>query len=540
MSGFSRNKVRGTEGPLTLNVCFSGAKVPLKPVQALQFQDTQDSLIEQLDFESLPVIEGGPAEFEIIPDGKKVVDGKKDRGSRGSRRRLLKAVAEQCRRASSGEGEDGGAAGPEACRAEVRTDVQEVANGKKRTKVPVVPATHLEKAALRAAELCLKANQIDAESPVALLDVTVLKQRAAKWKKHLPRVVPMYAVKCNSEPAILEALWELWQQWGYGGFDAASPAEMKLVLDLAGIQPNKDVLYANPCKHKKAIEYAKTVGVTKLIFDNKAELEKLAEIHPTAELVLRVQTDDTLAQCPLSNKFGATVAGCKDLLAHARSLGLKVVGVSFHVGSGCSKGGAFLSAMERAKEVWDEAVQQGFEMKLLDIGGGFPGWDETDQASFADHSADINNALEEHFASTEILVVAEPGRFFAAPAQAVLAEVTSVAHFADGNRYYLNDGLYGSFNCLLYDHAKVPKPTVLRDEKELHPEKAGPSMKCTVFGPTCDGLDMISDELLLPELEVGDHLLFPQMGAYTSSASTHFNGFCPAQPFVYESYLLDG
>jgi len=528
---------------MTLNVCFSGTKVPLKPVQADPFQETQDSLIEQLDFERLPVLQGGPAEFEIIPEGKKAVDGKKEKGSKGSRRRLLRAVAEQCRRASSGEAENGDVEGSEPCSAEGKIDNQDISNGKKRTKaVPVVPATDLEKAALRAAELCLKAKHIDEECPVALLDVAVLKQRAATWRKHLPRVVPMYAVKCNSEPAILEALWEVWQQWGYGGFDAASPAEMKLVLDLAGIQPGKDVLYANPCKHKKAIEYSKNVGITKLVFDNKAELDKLVEIYPTAELVVRVQTDDTLALCPLSNKFGATVAGCKDLLAHARFLGLKVVGVSFHVGSGCSKVGAFHSAMERAKQVWDEAERQGFEMKFLDIGGGFPGWDEPepDQANFADHAADINNALEEHFASTEIRVVAEPGRFFAAPAQALLTEVTSVADFPDGNRYYLNDGLYGSFNCLLYDHAKVPKPIVLRCEKELQPEKAGPSMRCTVFGPTCDGLDMISDELMLPQLAVGDHLLFPKMGAYTSSASTHFNGFCPAQPFVYESYLLDG
>jgi len=408
--------------------------------------------------------------------------------------------------------------------------------------VPVVAGKDAREVLHQAAELCLKANEPGSDSkavPVALLDVAVLRRRAQMWKRHLPRVAPFYAVKCNSEPAILATLWEIWQQWGYGGFDCASPAEMKLVLDLVGISAEQDILYANPCKHTSAIDFAKNAGVKRIVFDNRAELDKLAVIYPNAELILRVETDDTLTQCPLSNKFGATVNGCADLLAHARILGLKVVGVSFHVGSGCSKVGAFHSALLRAKSVWDEAERQGFEMTLLDIGGGFPGWDEPGQARFVDHAADITEVLEEHFPAKNITVVAEPGRFFAAPSEAILANVTSVAEFPDGNRYYLNDGLYGSFNCLLYDHATVPFPSLLRDGHVVELDKVGPTSPCTIFGPTCDGLDMISDKFLLPKLEVGDFLLFENMGAYTTSASTYFNGFCPAKPFIYESSIPD-
>jgi len=256
-------------------------------------------------------------------------------------------------------------------------------------------------------------------------------------------------------------------------------------------------------------------------------------------LILRVQTDDALAQCPLSNKFGAAPADCGQLLLQALALGMKVVGVSFHVGSGCSQPGAFRGALQRAKDVFEEAERQGLQMTLLDIGGGFPGWDEEGQATFADHAKDISELLEELFPSPAIRVIAEPGRFFVATAKSLLTTVVSVAEGASGCRLYLNDGLYGSFNCILYDHASVPHPVVLRDGLELpHDDvRLGPAGPCTIFGPTCDGFDVISESMHMPRLKVQDRLLFPDMGAYTSAASTSFNGFAPAASFVYCSQV---
>merc|ERR1712070_1246110 len=108
----------------------------------------------------------------------------------------------------------------------------------------------------------------------------------------------------------------------------------------------------------------------------------------------------------------------------------------------------------------------------------------------------------------------------------MLTTVISVAEASNGNRYYLNDGLYGSFNCVLYDHASVPRPMVLRSGCAL-PDQQAPLCPCTIFGPTCDGFDVITDSMHMPKLQVGDKLLFPDMGAYTSAASTSFNGFSP-------------
>merc|ERR1719291_532965 len=208
---------------------------------------------------------------------------------------------------------------------------------------------------------------------------------------------------------------------------------------------------------------------------------------------------------------------------------MKVIGVSFHVGSGCSEHGALKSA----RAAFDVAERLGFQPSLLDIGGGFPGWDEEGHATFADHAADIRTSLAELFPSPTIRVIAEPGRFFAAMSQAILTTVISMCDTTSGSRYYLNDGLYGAFNCLLYDHAVLPTPVILRGGKEL--TDAGTSASCTLFGPTCDGFDVLAEAITMPKLQVGDRLLFRNMGAYTSAASTNFNGFAPARSFLYES-----
>jgi len=171
----------------------------------------------------------------------------------------------------------------------------------------------------------------------------------------------------------------------------------------------------------------------------------------------------------------------------------------------------------------------------LDIGGGFPGWDEAGTASFADHAADIAPLLEELFPTPGVQVIAEPGRFFAACAMSVLTKIVSVAETPQGCRYYLNDGLYGSFNCLIYDHAEVPRPIIFRDGREFPETEAGPARSCTLFGPTCDGFDVLTSSISLPQLRVGDALLFQNMGAYTSAASSRFNGFELPGCFAYES-----
>jgi ornithine decarboxylase len=349
------------------------------------------------------------------------------------------------------------------------------------------------------------------DRPVMFVDTEKVKDKFEEWKQNLPRVQPCYAVKCNPTEGILHTLARLKDG---PGFDCASEAEMRKVLDM-GVSP-ECLVYSNPCKQLSGIAFARDAGVSLMVFDNEAELDKIAKIFPDADLLIRVRTDDVASQCPMSNKFGCAVEACEELLRKARDRGLTVVGVSFHVGSGCQKPNAFTDAIRRAEEVMTAGAALGFSMELLDIGGGFPGNDDVD-VPFAVMAAEIRSALES--LDESIRVIAEPGRFFAQSCATLCVEVISVCRSDDGTRrYYLNDGLYGSFNCLLYDHATVTNGPFLLNDKGGRPLVDG-----AFFGPTCDGFDALF-ECRMVELRVGDLLIFPEFGAYTSAAASQFNG----------------
>jgi len=361
-----------------------------------------------------------------------------------------------------------------------------------------------------------------------VVDLGNLLRKFEQWQTFLPRVEPFYAVKCNPDPAVLATLHSLGVK-----FDCASKGEIEMVLSLPGAQPS-DIIYANCCKAKTMISYAAEHGVEMMTFDNEFELYKVKEAHPSAKLVLRIITDDTNAICRLSTKFGAAMDDVRGLLGAAQQLGLEVVGVSFHVGSGQCNVSAFTKALESAKQVFDWAEEYGFHMSLLDIGGGFPGSDDG-PLSFASVVKAVGPMLDAMFPATR--VIAEPGRYFAASTCTIATQIIAkrkaaptdpvpvddnerdraATSRADDFLYYVNDGVYGSFNNLMFDHASAT-PKALT---ERTPEK----YRSTVFGPTCDGLDTIGRNKILPLMEIGDWMYFENMGAYTNAASSCFNGF---------------
>jgi len=221
-------------------------------------------------------------------------------------------------------------------------------------------------------------------------------------------------------------------------------------------------------------------------------------------------------------KFGVLPEEAPKLLETARSLNLNVVGVSFHVGSGCMEPAVFNRAIKACKTLFDYGETLGFPgMRFLDIGGGFPGNTGTSIKEIAEV---VNASLSEHFPpECGVEIIAEPGRFYVAKAFSLVTLVHSlrqVGRDEDADKkfmYYINDGVYGSFNCVMYDHAVV-HPKLLK-------EYEGPSYQCSIWGPTCDGLDQVCPSEQLPELQLGDWLLFNDMGAYTLVAAGTFNGF---------------
>ena len=366
------------------------------------------------------------------------------------------------------------------------------------------------------------------ESPFYVMDTTALINKFHQWKTNLPRVEPFYAVKCNPHMAILKILHKLGVK-----FDCASKGEIERVLSIPNAKP-EEIIYANPCKQKTMLKHAEDRGVTMMTFDNATELYKIKENHSTAQVLLRIVTDDSQSVCKFSQKFGAHLEDCQTLLQLAYDLGVEVIGVSFHVGSGCMSVSAFTYALDCARKVFDMAEQIGNKMSILDLGGGFPGIDSAEGINFSEIAKAICHKIDELFPTTR--VIAEPGRYFAAACFTLACSVIArrkMNNVQNGDvkkeeqdgvdyLYYINDGVYGSFNCLFFDHAHAhPKPL----------KESPTSAKCTIFGPTCDGLDCLVKGFTLPELDVGDWLYFDHMGAYTMAAASNFNGF--ANPDIF-------
>lgn len=360
------------------------------------------------------------------------------------------------------------------------------------------------------------------EGPFYVIDLGQLVQQYEQWTTLLPRVKPFYAVKCNPDPGLVKTLAHLG-----AGFDCASHGEIMQIISY-GVEPSR-IIMANPCKLPSHITGARNLGVSLFTFDNTDELAKIHRLYPQAELVLRILTDDSHSLMRFGSKFGAPPSSWSKIFKMARDLGMNIVGLSFHVGSGCMSPVAFTEALRRARSAFDLAERFGFRLGLLDIGGGFPGSDE-DGVCFSDIARAIGPVLDELF-PLHVRVIGEPGRYLAHSTHTLACsvyarryidpEMTAEVPGADSDLrylYYINDGVYGSFNCIFFDHAH-PTPIPLRRKERA------PQHKCKIFGPTCDSMDVVAADLELPELKVGDWIYFENMGAYTTSAASRFNGF---------------
>ena len=295
-----------------------------------------------------------------------------------------------------------------------------------------------------------------------------------------------------------------------------------------GVDPSR-IIYAQPCKTKSYVRFAAKSGVKQMTFDNADELYKIKQFFPTAELFLRILTDDSSSLCRLSDKFGASMDTIEDLLRLAKHLDLNVVGVSFHVGSGASDPQSFAKAVGDSRLVFDQASEIGYNLKTLDVGGGFTG------ECFEPMADVLSKALDDHFPPS-VRIIGEPGRYYVSSAFTLACNVIARRDFVDPasqeTKYmlYLNDGVYGNFASLIFDHqAAAPRILSKRDAGTR-------STEYSLWGPSCDGIDRITESSVLHgTLDVGDWLYFEAMGAYTKCCATRFNGFTDCHDVIYVS-----
>lgn len=322
------------------------------------------------------------------------------------------------------------------------------------------------------------------------------------------------------------------------GFDCASKAEIQQVLDI-GVDPTR-IIYAQPCKTNSYVTYAATNNVKQMTFDNADELRKIKKFFPNAELFIRIVTDDTSSLCRFSMKFGASLEATDELLRVAKDLDLNVVGVSFHVGSGAGDPLAFLKAVRDAREVMDKAAKFGYDLHTVDVGGGFS------SDNFEGMAIVLREALDE-FIPAHVNVIAEPGRYYVASAftlacniiarRAVPCPLTGEMSYM----IYLNDGVYGNFSSIMFDHQNPVAQILRTGQRTIHNTDAANAtgaegIEYSIFGPTCDGIDHITKSIRFESaLDVGDWLYFQDMGAYTKCSATRFNGFTDNHDTIYVS-----
>jgi len=363
----------------------------------------------------------------------------------------------------------------------------------------------------------LENNQ--SEKAFYLIDLGQITASYTNWINLLPNVVPYYAVKCNPNLVLLEALASLG-----ANFDCASENEIKSIIEITK-DPSR-IIFANPCKMSSQIRYARANDVDLMTFDCEEELYKIKLYHPYAKIVLRLAVDDSKSLCKFNKKFGCKLDQVSELLTIAKTLKLNVVGFSFHVGSGCSSASSFYEAIRDCKSATELANELGISISIIDLGGGFPGIDIN--IKFEDIAEQINNGIKDFFEpeleSKSIQFIAEPGRYFAQKSHTLVLNVIGKKRCKDEDgtdiiAYYLNDGVYQSFNCIYFDHAK---PVILPFN-----ERDGKLHKSYLWGESCDSIDLISDNIMLPELTIGEWLYVENFGSYTIASGSEFNGFKP-------------
>ena len=345
-------------------------------------------------------------------------------------------------------------------------------------------------------------------TPLLILDCERVRVQYRKLQAALPRVALHYALKPMPHAAVVRTVLE-----EGGSLDLATTGEVQLVRRL-GVDPTR-CIHTHPIKRPQDIRNALEYGVRTFVVDNADEVRKFERLAGDAELLIRVSFRSPGAVCDLSRKFGCDPEDALSLAQLAAELGVTVRGLSFHVGSQAADSAKHVEALHACARL----MAAGRRAKLgvldtLDIGGGFPIDYSQPVQDIGRFCEPLREALEK--LPKRVRVIAEPGRFIVGPAVIGVASVMGRARREGHWWYYLDDGLYGSYSGQLYDHARYPVEP-LKDGSERLPS--------VLAGPTCDSIDVIAENLLLPKLEAGDLIVGRAMGAYTWASASEFNFF---------------
>ncbi|NAW64787.1 type III PLP-dependent enzyme [Photobacterium halotolerans] len=349
-------------------------------------------------------------------------------------------------------------------------------------------------------------------APLLLLDCDVIRQQYRALNNALPNVTLHFALKPLPHPAVVRTLLE-----EGASFDLATSGEVDLVAQ-EGV-PAERTIHTHPIKRDADIRDALAYGCTVFVVDNLNELAKFKPYHNDVELLVRLSFRNAEAFADLSKKFGCSPEQALTIIETAKAWNIRIKGLSFHVGSQTLHPQKYVDAIRTCKQVMEQVVERGLPaLSTLDIGGGFPVSYSQQVMPIDQFCVPINEALNELPETVQVL--AEPGRFIVAQSVTSVASVMGQAERDGQMWYYLDDGIYGSFSGLMFDDAQYPLVTLKQD---------GEYAPSVLAGPTCDSIDVIAENIMLPKLDNGDLIIGRMMGAYTSATATDFNFFKRAQ-----------
>ncbi len=352
-------------------------------------------------------------------------------------------------------------------------------------------------------------------APLLLIDCDSIRRQYRALKNALPNVTLHFALKPLPHAAVVDTLLA-----EGASFDLATSGEVDLV-NSRGV-PAERTIHTHPIKRDADIRDALAYGCTVFVVDNSNELEKFIAYKDQVELLVRLSFRNSESFADLSKKFGCSAETALQLIERARALGIRIKGLSFHVGSQTTNPQKYVDAINACRQLMETVIAADLPaLSTLDIGGGFPVTYNQSVMPIDEFCQPINQALA--MLPETVQVLAEPGRFIVAPAATSVASVMGQAEREGETWYYLDDGIYGTFSGIIFDHGDYPI-VALKESAETFPS--------VLAGPTCDSIDVIAEQIMLPKLENGDLIIGHMMGAYSSATATDFNFFKRAKMVV--------
>lgn len=359
-----------------------------------------------------------------------------------------------------------------------------------------------------------------------IYDKSALLNQAKNWSNCIPWIKPYYAIKSNPISYILEDLMEYNKTIKFKylnnnikphqiGLDVASIKETMTALKYTLIE---NTIYTNPHTIPHEIIQHLQIPFQIKVVDSVCELELLNIYNIKCPILVRVNSSTNKANINFNSKFGATIEEAYEIIQLAHKYNYEVKGVSFHIGSGgeYSRKEVFQSTYYTNAQPILNYIQHIYNKKsnslILNFGGGFL------------YNTDLTDALG-WSEQLPYIMIAEPGRYFSEPSHHLLLQVIAIT----GRGFFLDNGVYHELNCYHRDHWTMPLLTHCIEQNNIN--KVVNYNSATLFGPTCDSYDTIGIQKIPDDIKVGDWILLPNMGAYTSAGSIDFNGIKSASSY---------